>query len=185
MNKRQSFPVLVLIVVLAFLAISCGGTEVIPEEEEAGPVVGLDVGDIAPDITFTDIEGNEHRLSDFRGQVVFLNFWATWCPPCVYEMPSMEEMHKDYKDEGFVIIAVSVKENEELVKEFMEEHELTFTAYLDKPGTSYDEFNKSGGIPQSYVIDRDGIVRQFIPGARDWATLENRSVILRLLRGED
>ena len=142
---------------------------------------GLEVGEMAPDVTLLALDGIEYRLSDFRGQVVFLNFWASWCGPCRAEMPSMQEMYEEYGKDGFIILAVDVGEDSETVQRFMNELALTFPAFLDENKEVYKEYNKSNGIPQSYIIDRQGIIREYIPGSKDWDTLQARSTVLRIL----
>lgn len=149
----------------------------------AEPRIGIEVGDTAPDVfLFPAPNGVSAMLSDFRGKVVMLNFWASWCGPCRKEMPSMERMWQDYEDKGFVIVAVSVGESPDAVRNFVDELGLTFPIYLDPSKSAYAKYNKTGGIPQTYIIDREGIIRAFIPGSRDWDTLNERAVILRLLR---
>lgn len=192
---RQLFIVTALTLSVFLLAscISSSGrdTEMPSPKDTAGDIrvtptptelsIGIKNGNLAPDVELVALDGIVQRLSEFRGQVVFLNFWATWCPPCQKEMPSMEKMYRDYRDQGFVILAVSVGESKDTVRNFVDEYGLSFPVYLDRSKDVYGEFNRTNGIPQTYIIDRQGVIRIYIPGSRDWNSLANRSMILSLL----
>ena len=86
----------------------------------------LVVGDLAPDFELVDLEGNKHKLSDYRGEGVFLNFWGTWCGPCKREMPAMEKMHKEFEDKGVHILAINIKGSDLQVETFRDNYGLTF-----------------------------------------------------------
>ena len=124
----------------------------------------------APDFTFPGLDGKMVSLSDYKGKVVLLNIWATWCPPCVEEMPSMEKLYQELKDEGFELLAVNVDESgAETVAPFMEKHKLGFPVLLDPKGDIKNLYLTTG-IPESFIIDKDGIVVEKIIGPIDWAT---------------
>lgn len=135
----------------------------------AAPVVGCP----APDFTLTDLDGNAVRLSDFRGKVVFLNFWATWCPPCRAEMPAMEELYREYRDKGVVIIGVDLGESRSSVKSFVEENGYSWTFVIDSTGEVARDYMVTG-IPSSFFIDKDGIIRALQVGSMSRATMEAR-----------
>ena len=123
----------------------------------------------APDFTVPDLDGKMVSLSDYKDNVVLLNIWATWCPPCVQEMPSMEKLHQELKDEAFEILAVSVDEaGAETVKPFIEKHKLGFPVLLDTKG-DIKTLYQATGIPESFIIDKDGIIIEKIIGPREWA----------------
>ena len=103
------------------------------------------IGQPAPDISLKDMQGNTVTLSQFKGKVVVLNFWATWCPPCREEMPSMERLHQQFKDQGLVLLAVNVEQDGARVK-------------------AYGVFR----FPESFIIDRNGVIVDKIIGGRDW-----------------
>ena len=108
-----------LTVVLALLLVP--GCDSAPASEEGNPATGRPVvGSLAPDFTLTDLDGNSVRLQDLRGQVVFLNFWATWCPPCRAEMPDIEALHRKYRDRGVVVLGVDLRESESGVRAYVE-----------------------------------------------------------------
>ena len=133
----------------------------------------------APNFTFPTLDGKMVSLSDYNGKVVFLNIWATWCPPCREEMPSMEKLYKELKGQEFEILAVSIDASgATAVRPFMKEHGLSFPALLDTGGTIRGLYGMTG-VPETYVIDKEGVVKQRIIGPRDWAAPE----AIRLFRG--
>jgi len=142
----------------------------------------LVVGMQAPDFSLPDLEGKKRQLSDYRGKVVFLNFWATWCKPCKEEMPSMEALWENFKNEGFVMLAVSMDRvtTQKDIPPFIESLKLTFPILTDSWGQT-DKRYKLMGVPETYLIDQNGILREKIIGPRDWTSRENMDVIVRLL----
>lgn len=128
--------------------------------------IGLEVGNTAPDFLLTTLKGDEVRLSDFRNSKVILNFWATWCPPCKAEMPHMQEFYEDQKDKDVVILAVNLTAAEKstnVVNEFVKDYQLTFPILMDKEG-EIGEIYQVTTIPTSYIINRNGIIKQRIVG---------------------
>ena len=121
------------------------------------------------------------RLSELRGKVVFLNFWATWCPPCRDEMPSMESLYRRYKDEGLEIVAVNLRESHEQVLAFMNEYELTFPAVLDLDGRIGGAYGVQA-IPTSFLINREGQIVARLVGFKDWDTPQIHAAFETLLR---
>jgi thiol-disulfide isomerase/thioredoxin len=119
------------------------------------------------EIQLKDVIGNTVRLSDFRGKVVFLNFWATWCAACVVEMPSMEKLHRRLKDKDFVIVAINLQESDALVKAFFEKLKLSFTALLDSNGEVATGFAVNA-LPTSFVLDKQGKIVGAAIGPREW-----------------
>ena len=143
------------------------------------PVVA---GTEAIDFTLPDLDGKPVSLKDFRGKVVFLNFWATWCKPCEDEMPSMQSLYEALKDEPFEILAVSVdSEGPEVVREFVRRYRLTFPVLHDRRG-KIKEIYKTTGVPETFIIDQNGIIAEKVWGPRDWSRHENIEVILDLLK---
>ena len=119
----------------------------------------------APNVIGTDPDGNTIRLQDFRGKVVFLNFWATWCIPCRLEMPAMERLYQAFKGQGFVVLAVNVQEGTGPVRAFVRELKLTFPVVLDPKGTAAMAYAVRG-LPATYLIDRSQIIVGRAIGAR-------------------
>lgn len=114
-------------------------------------------GEKAPNFTLTDLNGKKVSLEDFRGKNVYLNFWATWCPPCRNEMPEIEKVYQQYKDKDFVVLAVDLGEDKDTVKKFIEQNKYNFNVLLDSDQTVAQQYNISA-IPVSYFIDKQGNV---------------------------
>ena len=134
----------------------------------------------APDIELEDLDGELRRLSSYRGKLVFLNFWATWCAPCRAEMPAMETLYDKLKDDGLAMIAVDLQENRELVEPFVAELALTFDISLDRSGVSSRSFAVRA-LPMSYLIGKDGRILTRMLGARTWDTPEVLALFRELL----
>ena len=138
----------------------------------------------AVDFTLPDLQGNAVGLSDLRGQVVLLNFWATWCPPCRAEMPSMQALYKDYREKGFAILAISSDAGGKgSVAPFVERLELTFPVLLD-PRNVVGTRLQVLGIPTSYLLDKQGRLAGVEVGARNWNADKMRRLLDRLLAEE-
>lgn len=112
----------------------------------------------APELTLVDLAGNTVSLKDHLGSVVLVNLWATWCPPCKEEMPTLETFYEKYKNDGFVLLSIDQEETLDVVRPFVEEYGLTFPVWLDENYQAQRVFNTMN-LPSSYVIDREGIVR--------------------------
>jgi peroxiredoxin len=138
-------------------------------------------GKAAPDFTLPDIDGQHISLQEYRGKVIFLNFWATWCIPCREEMPALEQLHQKYQSKGLVVVAINLKESAEQVKGFFQKHTLSFPALLDHNGTIFREYLVAG-MPTTYLIDRDSQILARGIGARDWTRPEALELIGALLK---
>jgi cytochrome c biogenesis protein CcmG, thiol:disulfide interchange protein DsbE len=146
------------------------------------------VGMAAPDFSMKDLQGRQQKLSDFRGKVVFLNFWATWCKPCKEEMPSMEIMWENFKNEDFVVLAVSIDKvtTQKDIAPFAENMRLTYPIYVipvsDLFWTRTDKSYKLMGVPETYIIDQNGVLREKVIGPRDWTLKDSLTTIVQLLQ---
>jgi len=120
--------------------------------------VSIKVDFAAPELILEDLAGNRVSLDDYQGSVVLVNLWATWCPPCRAEMPTLLEFYEKYKSDGFVLLAINQEETRETVEPFVEEFGLTFPIWLDPDYLAQREFNTMN-LPSSYIIDRAGQVR--------------------------
>ena len=134
----------------------------------------------APDFTLESLDGVQRSLSSYRGSVVFLNFWASWCVPCRVEMPSMERLHRTINDERFVILAVDLREERELVEEFAEELGLSFPILLDPRGITGLVYGVRA-IPTTYLVDKQGRLTARLIGSREWDTPGFESALRRLM----
>ena len=131
----------------------------------------VEIDQPAPELTLFDLDGNEVSLSDFVGQVVLVNNWATWCPPCREEMPEFRTYYEKYEDEGFQIVAIEAGQPEAEVRAFVEEQGLKFVILLDPRSLSLTTF-QSNTLPNSWIIDRKGQLRMAWLGAINLPTLE-------------
>lgn len=113
----------------------------------------------SPELTLTDIQGVTRSLADYRGQVVLVNLWATWCPPCKAEMPTLQAYHDKYIEEGFTVIAINDGDPTPDVVQFVKDYQLSFPVWLDPTYIATEEAFKTLNLPSSFVIDREGIVR--------------------------
>jgi len=125
----------------------------------------------AVDFELEDLDGNLISLSSMRGKVVFLNFWATWCPPCRAEMPSMEKLYNKFASRDFEIVAVNLQEKNKQVSKFVADNGLTFKILLDKSGSIGAAYG-ARSIPTTYIISKDGSVLARTIGGREWDTAE-------------
>ena len=121
----------------------------------------------AVDFAVPALDGEMHRLSDYRGEFVFLNFWATWCPPCREEMPSMDYLHSELADEPFRIVAVNLQENPNVVRQFIGDNGFRFPVLLDSSGRIATNYGVRG-LPTSYFISPSGTVLGILVGIRHW-----------------
>lgn len=126
-------------------------------------------GGAAPPLVLKDMAGVEHDLARYRGKVVLLNFWATWCEPCRAEMPSMERLRKRYAGAPFAVLAVNVDEPEQRIRRFLERMPLDFTVLPD-PGMRVTREWNARVLPASFLIGRDGRIRYSVRGDLDWSS---------------
>ena len=132
--------------------------------EEIAPKPGY----LAPDFSLHDINGKSISLSQFRGKIVFLNIWATWCGPCRVEMPAMEKLYQKFKNESFVILAVSIdSQGESVVIPFLKEYGITFPI-LFSPDSGIMDIYMVNALPASYIIDKKGNIVTQVLGGRNW-----------------
>ena len=144
--------------------------------------VGLEVGMQAPDFTLRNLNGNLEGLSEFKDQVVVLNFWATWCAPCLEEMPAFERIYRRYRSQGLAVIAVSLdKGDTSKVEKFVDEHSLTFPVLLDLDGIA-ERIYPSFTIPFTYVIDKKGRIAARVDGAKNWSSNETFAALDILIK---
>lgn len=118
-------------------------------------------------INLKDMNGKNISLSDFKGKIVFLNFWTTWCPTCRIEMPSMEKLNQKLKNTDFAMVTINLQESASQVKAFFEEFKLTFTALLDSTGEVSALFGIRS-IPTTYILDKTGRIIGLVSGPREW-----------------
>jgi peroxiredoxin len=163
---------LVLLGVVAFF--TWPNAEVSPDTSlpDSSLTVPVTVNYEAPELTLSDLAGMEHSLVDYHGQIVLVNLWATWCPPCKAEMPTLEAYYQAHQKDGFVTLAINDGDPNEAVASFVQEHSLTFPVLLDPMYLATDYAFKTRNLPSSFVIDREGNVRLRWVGEIDRVSLE-------------
>ncbi len=137
-------------------------------------------GGLAPALELADLDGATHRLADYRGSAVLLNFWATWCAPCREEMPSIERLRRSLDGRRFVVLAVNVGEGARVARDFTQKMPLGFTFLLDRDTHT----TKAWGarvLPASFIVAPDGAVRYSYFGALDWSREDLRAAISALI----
>ena len=143
-----------LVASLLFLALSltaCGG-------EDPPEATGINVGSVAVDFTLEALDGTEVSLSQYRGDAVLINFWATWCPPCRAEIPDIEDAYRARRDEGLVVLGVSVEQSRAAVAPFVELAGMTYPVLLDELSQVYNTY-RAPGLPMSLLIDESGVIQ--------------------------
>jgi peroxiredoxin len=169
--------------VVFLLAVVLYGVLTRPPATPDGPAP--QVGQLMPDFTLPDLQGNRVQLSALRGKVVFLNIWATWCPPCIEEMPTMQRLYDRLHNRGLEILAISIDAlGAQIVRPFMQQYQLTFPALLDPTG-SIERLYQTGGVPESFVVDKQGHLVEKVVGPRDWAHPQVIVMFERLLAAPD
>jgi len=144
---------------------------------------GTEVGEKAPNFKLRNLNGNLEGLDDYKGKVVVLNFWATWCAPCLEEMPTFEKLYRRYRSQGLTVLAVSLdKGNSEKVKGFIDSNNFTFPILLDSEGIAEKRY-PSFTIPFTYVIDKKGRIAARVDGGKNWATNETFEALEILVKG--
>ena len=170
------FLLTLLIVCLPLSALAWSGNS-------QGGRVGAIAGLAAPDFTLENLQGEKVRLSDLRGKVVIVNFWATWCPPCRLEMPSMEALYQTFKEDDLVLLAVNVEQDgRESVDRFLQENPYSFPILFDEDAqvqNAYGVFQ----FPESFIIDRNGIVVKKVIGAIHWMGGDIYNLLHFMLKG--
>lgn len=142
----------------------------------------VEVGSKAPAFQAGALEGTATKsLADYKGQVVLLNVWATWCAPCRVEMPSIENLYQEFAPQGLKVVAISIDEaGPDVVREFVRERGLSFEILLN-PSRSIERIYQTTGVPESFVLNRDGVIVKKVIGATEWDSAVNRDLIRRLL----
>ncbi len=168
---------LLLIVILAVIG---GGAYIYANMPSTTAVVA---GDVAPDFTLQDTKGNKVTLSSLRGKVVLVNFWATWCPPCIEEMPSMERLHKYMAEEDFVMLAINTEQNgRTVVPEFLKKSPYTFPILYDDKSVAQQQYGVYK-FPESFIVGKDGTVVEKIIGPLDWSSSKTVAYLKSLAKG--
>ncbi|HEY5730815.1 MAG TPA: TlpA disulfide reductase family protein [Anaerolineales bacterium] len=160
-TQRRIFYVITLLIGFAWIFISADRSG----SSTAGMIPAPQQGFLAPEIELQTMTGETVKLSDLRGQAVLVNLWATWCPPCRAEMPAIEKVYNEYKDQGFVVLAVNMTYQDTFsnIAPFIDEYGLTFPILLDETGSVGTAYQLRS-LPSSFFIGRDGIIKEVVIG---------------------
>lgn len=148
-------------VILVILALAIGYTIYSSVTKEKVEI--LRVGDDAPDFEVTDLNGEVHRLSDYKGQGVFLNFWGTWCEPCEREFPAIERQYKNFETQGVQVLALNIDQTNLEVKNYVKNMGMTFPVAIDRSKSVMTAYNVNI-LPASILINADGVIEKIITG---------------------
>lgn len=190
LRKRSTIIIILLIViciVFAYFYLSYREEKIQREREveyerlySSLGIQRIDPPEEAEDFTLKTLKGGTVSLKDYRGRLIFLNFWATWCPPCRAEMPSMQRLWEEFKEEDFVILAIDIQEESKLVSSFMNERGLSFPVLLDEKGKVARSYGIRG-IPTTFFLNPEGEIIGKAVGERDWDSEESFQLIDELL----
>jgi len=167
-------------VVLGVIGFGIGAALLLTPE-----ITRIEPGARAPDYTVGSVtSGDSVALRDYRGRVVLLNLWATWCPPCEQEMPSMERLYQEMGPQGLEVVAISIDQlTPEAVRRWAEERGLSFTVLQDRSGRIQQVYQTTG-MPESFVVDREGVIVKKVIGATEWDHPAQKALFRRLLAAE-
>ena len=176
-GRRQAAIGLVVLAIATVIAF--GATKYLRRE-----FFPISLGSKAPDFTAITVDSapRERSLADYRGQVVMVNVWATWCLPCRVEMPSIEALHQAYSSKGFKVLAVSVDDPGQIatIRAFARQYNLTFEILHDPEKKIVEQYDILG-YPETFIIGRDGVIRKKLLSATDWNSPDHRALVERLL----
>ncbi|HXK12496.1 MAG TPA: TlpA disulfide reductase family protein [Vicinamibacteria bacterium] len=144
----------------------------------------LKAGSAAPPFRLPSLAGGALDLGSQRGKIVVLNFWATWCPPCVAEMPSLERLHRTLSPEGLAVVTVSTDEDEAELRRFVTERALTLPVLKDPGGRTAADLYRTTGYPETFVLDRAGRLLEHVVGPAEWDSAARLAGLRRLLKDD-
>ncbi len=171
-ESRPSLPLILLGLGLALITISGFYLARDVSLQSDFSTVPVQVNYPAPDLTLTDLQGASRSLAQYRGQVILINLWATWCAPCKEEMPTLQAYYNRHVNEGFIIIAINDGDPTPDVLQFVKDFQITFPVWLDPTYIATEQAFKTLNLPTSFVIDRKGAVRLIWVGAISRRTLD-------------
>jgi peroxiredoxin len=160
-NKKKQNRLIMRTVILLLMIAAIGYT--LYNNATAEDVSVLKAGDKAPDFSLVDLEGNTHKLSDYEGQGVFLNFWGTWCKPCAKEMPAMDRQYEQFKDQGVQVLAVNIAQSEFEVQNFADQYKLSFPVVIDKTKSVMTAYNIIP-LPTTVLVNPEGEIERVVTG---------------------
>jgi len=175
--------IVIFLVVFGVLILDSGNKEKFKNEIKNDNSVkeGIYKGEIPPDFKLKDLQGREVSLKSYRGKVVLLNFWATWCPSCRKEIPSMVKLYESYKNKGLEIIGINLdKLDKSGIEKFSLEYNINFPILLDPTGKTAALYGITA-LPATFILDRNGKIQEKVAGGKDWSSEENLKIFETLL----
>ena len=170
--------------IVAAIVVVLGGALLIASRTLGDQLYPVSVGSKAPQFHAATVDSvpRTQTLADYKGQVVLLNIWGTFCLPCRDEMPAIEKLHQAMAAQGLKVVAISMDEPgfEQKIRDFATQYALTFQILYDPSGRIVNDYQTTG-VPETFVIARDGVIRKKVIGASDWNSTTNRALITQLL----
>lgn len=167
-----------------WLAVVLWGSPAISAPEAQTTIRPTQNASKAPELALKNLDGGETSLAGQRGKVVAVNFWATWCPPCREELPSMQNTYEAFKEDGFEILAVNVGENWETIAPFLENFSVSFPVLLDQDSEAIGQW-KVLGLPTTFLVDENGTITHRINGGRDWDDPQFRKELEAIIKSQN
>ena len=175
MKPKSVILIAVFIVAIAIILFSV-------KREETPKTQAVVVGLNAPEFSLSDPSGKTYTLSELKGSVVFINFWATWCPPCIEEMPSIQNLYNGFKDrKEFRMVTILYKDDYEKAMAYMKQNNYALPVLIDREGKSAKAYGVTG-VPETYIVDKQGVLREKVIGPADWNSSQADSLISNLLK---
>ncbi len=178
MNERIGRQSLHKTILVLTVALSMGMLLSACARNAGNKIIG--VGDRAPEVSLQAIDGRTVRLAEYRGKVVLVHFWATWCPPCVEELPTLERFSRQVLGSDIEVLAISVDESGESLKDFLNKNKVHFPVLRDPDRAAAGSYGTLK-FPETYVVGRDGVVRYKVIGPMDWSLRSNVELVRALL----
>jgi peroxiredoxin len=154
------------------------------KEEQDVPLMVTSSASPAPNFTLEDLSGQRVSLSDFRGRVTVLNFWATWCLPCKRELPSLQQLQEKFRPDSLTVVTISVDQDRSALEYFVRQGRYSFLVLWDRQKTASQQFGVAF-FPQSYVVDKAGRLVDVIVGETDWASRDKIVYLTRLVNTQE
>ncbi len=168
-------------IILALILLSAALVIIfVPKSRERPQMAVVDFN--APEITINDSTGRTYNISELKGSVVFINFWATWCEPCREEMPSIQKLYNHFKNEkGFRMLTVLFRDDYQKALAYMKENNYEFPVLMDSNGKTATSYGITG-VPETYIVNKKGILKEKVIGPADWSSPQAISLVSNLLK---
>ena len=169
------------LIIVAFLMCSLFSAQLVASSESKNTIKQLSERIATPNFELNDLDDSSRTLDEFDGKVIAVNFWATWCPPCREELPSMQATYEEFKDDGFIILGINVGEDWGVVASFLDALEIDFPILLDLESNTMNEWG-GYGLPTTFIVDRSGSITHRIDGGRNWGDPLFRNQLIEIIK---